>query len=81
MHGWFTLSNILHRQNEKSIHTLLKLRTIRADKLVIDSFATALDYRNFPHPGGPHSNTPRTATMPTGLDQSGLLIGCTTTGT
>ena len=53
MHGWFTLSNILHRQNEKSIHTLLKLRTIRADKLVIDSFATALDNRIFQHPGGP----------------------------
>ena len=52
MHGWFTLSNILYRQNEKSIHTLLKLRTIRADKLVIDSFVTALDNRIF-HPGGP----------------------------
>ena len=47
-------------------------------KFALDSLATALANKVFPHPGGPQSNTPHAATMPTALNKSGLLIGCTT---
>lgn len=42
------------------------------------SLATAFASNVFPHPGGPHINTPHGASIPTLLNTSGLLIGCTT---
>ena len=46
-------------------------------KLALLSLATAFASNVFPHPGGPHSNTPHAALIPTFLNISGLLIGCT----
>ena len=46
-------------------------------KFAFDSFATAFASNVFPHPGGPHSNTPHGACIPSIANTSGRLIGLT----
>jgi len=44
-------------------------------KLIPASLAMALASKVFPHPGGPHNNTPLAAVKPNALNCSECLIG------
>ena len=62
-------------------NTILKLAIFKSSgplteiKLIPASLATALASNVFPHPGGPHNNTPLAAVKPNVLKCSECLIG------
>lgn len=83
----FTLSNVLYsnapsattpsREKEEERTLLSNSGPLTEIKLALLSFATALANNVFPHPGGPHSNTPQGAWIPSIANTSGLRIGLT----